>query len=120
MDVPAVVFRQYDIRGIVGDELTPQLAHAVGRALTPVGRSKLGRDPRVAVGRDKEVANGACTANPEQQRKKVKAVAMEMWATFEKVAGHMHLRLALSTTSFTSAKISTMRSMRFVGKNTRP
>ena len=52
MDVPAVIFRQYDIRGLVGDELTPQLAHAVGRALTTVGRTKLGRDPRVAVGYD--------------------------------------------------------------------
>jgi len=52
MDVPAVIFRQYDIRGIVGDELSPQLAHAVGRALTTVGRAKLGRDPRVAVGYD--------------------------------------------------------------------
>ena len=52
MDVPAVIFRQYDIRGLVGDELTPQLAHAVGRALTTVGRAKLGRDPRVAVGYD--------------------------------------------------------------------
>ena len=52
MDVPAVIFRQYDIRGIVGDELSPQLAHAVGRALTTVGRAKLRRDPRVAVGRD--------------------------------------------------------------------
>jgi phosphomannomutase/phosphoglucomutase len=52
MDVPAVIFRQYDIRGVVGDELTPQVAHAVGRALTTVGRSKLGRDPRVAVAYD--------------------------------------------------------------------
>jgi len=52
MDVPAVIFRQYDIRGLVGDELTPQVAHAVGRALTTIGRTKLGRDPRVAVGYD--------------------------------------------------------------------
>ena len=52
MDVPAVIFRQYDIRGLVGDELTPQLAHAVGRALTTVGRKKLDRDPKVAVGYD--------------------------------------------------------------------
>jgi phosphomannomutase/phosphoglucomutase len=52
MDVPAVIFRQYDIRGLVGDELTPQLAHAIGRALTTVGRAKLGRDPKVAVGYD--------------------------------------------------------------------
>jgi len=52
MDVPAVIFREYDIRGLVGSELTPQLAHAVGRALTTIGRSKLDRDPRVVVGYD--------------------------------------------------------------------
>ena len=52
MDVPAVIFRQYDIRGVVGDELSPRVAHAIGRALTTVGRAKLGRDPRVVVGYD--------------------------------------------------------------------
>lgn len=52
MDVPAVIFREYDIRGIVGDELTPTVAHAIGRAVTTVGRAKLNRDPRVAVGYD--------------------------------------------------------------------
>jgi phosphomannomutase/phosphoglucomutase len=52
MDIPAVIFRQYDIRGLVGEELSAPLAHAVGRALATVGRQAVGRDPRVAVGRD--------------------------------------------------------------------
>jgi phosphomannomutase/phosphoglucomutase len=52
MDIPAVIFRQYDIRGLVGDELSPQVAHALGRALCTIGRQKIGRDPRLAVGRD--------------------------------------------------------------------
>lgn len=52
MDIPATVFRQYDIRGIVDTELTPQLAHAVGRALATLTRERLGRAPRIAVGRD--------------------------------------------------------------------
>lgn len=52
MDVPSVVFRQYDIRGVVGAELTPALAHAVGRAVATVARERLGRVARVAVGRD--------------------------------------------------------------------
>ncbi len=52
MDIPAVIFRQYDIRGIVGDELTPMVAHAVGRALASMGRKVVKRDPRIAVGRD--------------------------------------------------------------------
>jgi transposase len=41
----------------------------------------------VAEGRDEEAANDAWTAIPEQQRKKVKAVAIDMWAAFEKAAG---------------------------------
>ncbi|UCD25392.1 MAG: phosphomannomutase/phosphoglucomutase, partial [Gemmatimonadota bacterium] len=52
MDIPAVIFRQYDIRGVVGDELSPEVAHAVGRALTTVARGSVGRDPKLAVGRD--------------------------------------------------------------------
>lgn len=41
----------------------------------------------VAEGRDEEAANEAWAAIPEQQRKEVKAVAMDMWAAFEKAAG---------------------------------
>ncbi len=52
MDIPAVIFRQYDIRGVVGDDLTAPVAHAVGRALASMGRKAVGRDPRIAVGRD--------------------------------------------------------------------
>ncbi|UCG87090.1 MAG: phosphomannomutase/phosphoglucomutase [Gemmatimonadota bacterium] len=52
MDIPAVIFRQYDIRGVVGEDLSPQVAHAVGRALGTLARHKIGRDPRLAVGRD--------------------------------------------------------------------
>src|SRR6266853_199306 len=32
MNVPKSIFRQYDVRGIVGAELTPELARALGRA----------------------------------------------------------------------------------------
>jgi phosphomannomutase/phosphoglucomutase len=52
MDIPAVIFRQYDIRGLVGPELSPEVAHAIGRALTTMARAKLGRAARLAVGRD--------------------------------------------------------------------
>lgn len=52
MDVPAVIFRQYDIRGLVGEELTPALAHAVGRAFATLARQRIGRPARLAVGRD--------------------------------------------------------------------
>jgi len=52
MEVPADIFRQYDIRGLVDRELTPEVAHAVGRALATFARARLGVDPRIAVGRD--------------------------------------------------------------------
>jgi phosphomannomutase / phosphoglucomutase len=52
MNVPKSIFRQYDIRGIVGRELTPELARAVGRAFAGVARERLGRAPTIAVGRD--------------------------------------------------------------------
>jgi phosphomannomutase / phosphoglucomutase len=52
MQVPSNIFRQYDIRGVVGRELTPAVAHAIGRALATVGRQRLKRAARLAVGRD--------------------------------------------------------------------
>ena len=50
--IPAGIFRQYDVRGIVGRELTPELARAVGRAFASVASERLGRAPTIAVGRD--------------------------------------------------------------------
>ncbi len=53
MNVPATIFRQYDIRGTVGDQLTADLARAIGQAFVALGAGSAwhGR-PRVAVGRD--------------------------------------------------------------------
>jgi phosphomannomutase/phosphoglucomutase len=52
MNVPPTIFRQYDIRGVVGDELDAQVAHAIGRAVATEARKRIGRAPRLAVGRD--------------------------------------------------------------------
>jgi phosphomannomutase / phosphoglucomutase len=52
MNVPKSIFRQYDIRGLVGSELTPELARALGRAFASAAWERLGRAPSVAVGRD--------------------------------------------------------------------
>ena len=52
MNVPRAIFRQYDIRGVVGRELTPDLARALGRAFAGAGWDRLGRAPVLAVGRD--------------------------------------------------------------------
>ncbi len=48
--VPAHVFRAYDIRGVVGRELTPELVHAIGRAIGSQAY-ELG-EQTVVVGRD--------------------------------------------------------------------
>jgi phosphomannomutase/phosphoglucomutase len=50
--LPETIFRQYDIRGTVGDQLTPAAARAVGQAYATLAWERLKRAPRVAVGRD--------------------------------------------------------------------
>jgi phosphomannomutase/phosphoglucomutase len=50
--VPKAIFREYDIRGLVDEELTPELAHAIGRAVATYARARTDRAPRLAVGRD--------------------------------------------------------------------
>ena len=52
MKLPDTIFRQYDIRGTVGDQLTPAAARAVGQAYATLAWERLKRAPRVAVGRD--------------------------------------------------------------------
>jgi phosphomannomutase/phosphoglucomutase len=52
MNVPQKIFRQYDIRGVVDRELTPELAQAIGRAYATAAWRRLGRTPTLAVGRD--------------------------------------------------------------------
>ena len=52
MNVPKSIFRQYDVRGLVGRELTPEFARGLGRAFASVATDRLGRAPVIAVGRD--------------------------------------------------------------------
>ena len=52
MRIDPVIFRQYDIRGVVGRDLTADVARAVGRAVGTEARRRLGRTPIMAVGRD--------------------------------------------------------------------
>jgi phosphomannomutase/phosphoglucomutase len=65
VNLPATIFRQYDIRGLVDKELTPAAARAVGQAYTTLAWERLGKAPRVAVGRDNRpsgarFAQGVC------------------------------------------------------------
>ncbi len=62
MKPPATIFRQYDIRGIVGDQLTPALARAIGQAYTTLAWQRLHRAPRVAVGRDNRPSGAGLAA----------------------------------------------------------
>jgi len=53
MQVPAHIFREYDIRGLVDDEVTAELVHGLGRGFATFVIRRLGRDaPTLAVGRD--------------------------------------------------------------------
>lgn len=52
MQVPSTIFRQYDVRGLVGRELTPALARALGQAFASEAWNRLGRIPKLVVGRD--------------------------------------------------------------------
>src|SRR5207245_10913015 len=59
MQLPATIFREYDIRGTVGDQLTAEVAHAIGQAVATLGWERLQRAPRIAVGRDNRPSGGA-------------------------------------------------------------
>ncbi|HUL04567.1 MAG TPA: phosphomannomutase/phosphoglucomutase [Gemmatimonadales bacterium] len=50
--LPPVIFREYDIRGTVGDQLTGEAAYLIGAAFATFAAQRLGRTPRIAVGRD--------------------------------------------------------------------
>jgi len=52
MRIDPVIFRQYDIRGTVGADLTTDVAGAVGAAAGTEARERLGRPATLAVGRD--------------------------------------------------------------------
>ena len=59
MQVPASIFREYDIRGTVGDQLHPEVARAIGQAVATLGWERFGRAPRLAVGRDNRPSGAA-------------------------------------------------------------
>ena len=62
MNVPRSIFRQYDVRGLVGSELTPALAEALGKAFTTIGWERLKRAPVIAVGQDNRPSGAALSA----------------------------------------------------------
>ncbi len=52
VNVAPLIFRQYDIRGVVERDLSPQVARAIGQAVATLAWERVGHAPRLAVGRD--------------------------------------------------------------------
>src|SRR5256885_2287465 len=61
MKLPTAIFREYDIRGTVDDQLTAEVGRAIGQAVATLGWERLGRAPRLAVGRDNRPSGPALT-----------------------------------------------------------
>ena len=59
MDLSSKIFREYDIRGIVDQDLDPQVTRQVGRAYATVLREEQGDSPTVVVGRDNRPSSPA-------------------------------------------------------------
>ena len=60
MRIPEHIFREYDIRGVVGEDLDPRVAEAVGRAYGSELSARLaGATPRVVVGEDNRPSSPA-------------------------------------------------------------
>ncbi len=78
MHVPLSIFRQYDIRGVVGQELTPAFAEALGRAYATVAWERIGRRPRLAVGRDNRPSGQALAAGIRRGIVATGAVAIDL------------------------------------------
>ena len=52
------IFRQYDIRGVVGSDVTAEVAESIGRAFTTLVRRRLGNEsPVLALGRDNRLSS---------------------------------------------------------------
>ena len=66
MNVPKGVFRQYDVRGLVDQELTPEFARALGRAFASAAWDHCGHAPVLAVGRDNRPSGAALAAGFRQ------------------------------------------------------
>src|SRR2546429_3582394 len=59
MKLPGAIFREDDCRGTVGDQVHPEVARAIGQAVATLGWERLGRAPRLAVGRDNRPSGAA-------------------------------------------------------------
>jgi phosphomannomutase/phosphoglucomutase len=57
------IFRQYDIRGVVGTDVTAEIAEGIGRAYASLARRRLGKtQPVLALGRDNRLTSDELAA----------------------------------------------------------
>jgi phosphomannomutase/phosphoglucomutase len=57
------IFRQYDIRGVVGTDVTAEVAEGIGRAYASLARRRLGKtQPVLALGRDNRLTSDELAA----------------------------------------------------------
>jgi phosphomannomutase/phosphoglucomutase len=66
LNIPKSIFRQYDVRGLVDRELTPEFARALGRAFASMAADRLGHPAVIAVGRDNRPSGGALSQGVRQ------------------------------------------------------
>ncbi len=62
MNIPQSVFREYDVRGVIGTELTTEFAEHLGRAFGSSAHERLGREPRLVVGCDNRPSSAGFAA----------------------------------------------------------
>jgi phosphomannomutase / phosphoglucomutase len=60
--IPTAVFREYDVRGIIGAELTEEFAEHLGRAYGSTAVERLGHTPRLVVGADNRPSSAGFAA----------------------------------------------------------
>ncbi len=79
MHLPATVFREYDIRGLVGTELTPRFARALGAAFAAEAARRIGgQAPTLAVGRDNRPSGATLAAGVREGIVAVGGVALDV------------------------------------------
>ena len=78
MNVPKSIFRQYDVRGLVDRQLTPEFARALGRAFATVAQERIGRAPVIAVGRDNRPSGEALSRGVRQGIKDAGGTAVDV------------------------------------------
>jgi phosphomannomutase/phosphoglucomutase len=78
VNVPKSIFRQYDVRGLVDRELTPEFARALGRAFASVAADRLGHPPVIAVGRDNRPSGPALSQGVRQGIAEAGGIAVDV------------------------------------------